>query len=168
MRENGDRDGGVVRAPAVEPLPGRDYARSDTGSVRSVSERARRFIIPSRVAGIVADDCPPDEVFALLDDEYARSLLSATSHEPMTAPELSDQCDMSVSTVYRRLNALEDCGLVTAEHVPDLDGNHKRRYEAHLDTLVVSLDDGDFDVSLRTATRTQEFADAFTDLWEGL
>ena len=86
----------------------------------------------------------------------------------MTAPELSDQCEMSVSTVYRRLNELESCNLVTAHHVPDPDGNHTKRYEAQLDELVVSLDEGEFAVSLQTATRTQEFADAFTDLWEGL
>jgi len=116
----------------------------------------------------VAEDCPPDEVFALLDDEYARSLLSATSHEPMTAPELSDQCDMSKSTVYRRLNKLEDCGLVRAHHVPDADGHHTKQYEAQLDELVVSLEQGNFDVSLQTTTRTEEFADVFTDLWEGL
>jgi predicted transcriptional regulator len=126
------------------------------------------FIIFSYISGVVVEECTPDEVFALLDDEYARSLLSATSHEPMTAPELSNQCDMSVSTVYRRLNKLEDCGLVGAEHVPDPDGNHTKRYEAQLDELVVSLTDGDFAVNLQTATRTQEFADAFTDLWEGL
>lgn len=115
----------------------------------------------------MAEDCPPDQVFALLDDEYARSLLSATSHKPMTASELSDQCDMSVSTVYRRLNKLENCDLVKVEHIPGPDGNHKKRYEAQLDNLVVSLDEGDFDVNLQTTTRTQEFADAFTDLWEG-
>jgi len=116
----------------------------------------------------VADDCDPADVFALLDDEYARSLLAATSHEPMTAPALSDDCEMSLSTVYRRLEALETCGLVTAEVVPDTDGDHRKRYEAQLDELLVTLDDGNFDVSLRTTTRTQEFADAFTDLWEGL
>jgi len=116
----------------------------------------------------VAEDCPPDEVFALLDDAYARSLLSATSHEPMTAPELSDQCEMSKSTVYRRLNKLEECGLVSAVHVPDPDGNQRKRYEAQLDELVVSLDEGEFELNLQTTTRTQEFADAFTDLWEGL
>ena len=116
----------------------------------------------------MAEDCPPDEVFALLDDEYARSLLSATSHEPMTAPELSTQCEMSKSTVYRRLNKLEACGLVRAVHVPDPDGNHRKRYEAKLDELVVRLNDGDFELNLQTTSRTQEFADAFTDLWEGL
>jgi len=86
----------------------------------------------------------------------------------MTAPELSEQCNMSKSTVYRRLNTLEECGLVRATHVPDPDGNHKKRYKSQLDELVVSLDEGEFNVNLQTATQVQEFADAFTDLWEGL
>lgn len=86
----------------------------------------------------------------------------------MTASELSEQCNMSDSTVYRRLNKLEKCGLVRAAYVPDPDGNHKKQYKAQLDELVVSLDEGEFKVNLQTATRAQEFADAFTDLWEGL
>ena len=116
----------------------------------------------------MAEDCPPDEVFALLDDEYARSLLSATSHEPMTAPELNNQFEMSKSTVYRRLNKLEECGLVSVVHVPDPDGNQRKQYEAQLDELTVSLDEGEFELDIQTTTRTQEFADTFTDLWEGL
>ena len=115
----------------------------------------------------MADEPDPADVFALLDDEYARSLLAATSHESMTAPALSDECEMSLSTVYRRLEELEACGLVTAEVVPDPDGDHRKRYEAQLDELLVSLDDGSFDVRLRTTSQTAEFADAFTDLWEG-
>lgn len=72
------------------------------------------------------------------------------------------------STVYRRLEQLEGCGLVGAEVVPDPDGDHRKRYEAQLDELLVSLDDGQFEVSLRTDSSTAEYADAFTDLWEGL
>jgi predicted transcriptional regulator len=116
----------------------------------------------------VADDCPPAEVFGLLDDEYARSLLSATSHRPMTVPELTEQCEMSATTVYRRLNQLERYGLVESEQVPDPDGNHKQRFEAQLDRLVVRLEDGEFNLSVETASTTQQFADAFTDLWEGI
>ena len=116
----------------------------------------------------MAVDYAPADVFALLDDEYARSLLAATSHEPMTVPELSDQCEMSRSTVYRRLNDLEDCGLVTASIIPDSDGNHSKRYEADLEQLTITLTDGDFEVNMSTTTTTQEFADAFSDLWEGL
>ncbi|WP_135303846.1 winged helix-turn-helix domain-containing protein [Haloarcula amylovorans] len=116
----------------------------------------------------MAADCTPADVFALLDDEYARSLLAATSHEPMTATALSDQCEMSLSTVYRRLEELEACGLVSAELTPDSDGDHTNVYEAQLDELRVELDDGGFDVRLKTTSATQRFADAFTDLWEGL
>jgi len=116
----------------------------------------------------VVADCPPADVFALLHDEYARSLLAATSHEPMTAPALRDQCEMSLSTVYRRLEELERCGLVRTEVIPDSDGDHRKEYEAALDELLVSLDDGQFEVSVRTDTATAEYADAFTDLWEGL
>ena len=94
--------------------------------IRWVSELAHRFIILPSVLEVVAADCPPDEVFALLDDEYTRSLLSATSHQPMTAPELCEQCNMSKSTVYRRLNKLEECSLVKAAYIPDPDGHQKK------------------------------------------
>lgn len=137
-------------------------------SVRSVSKRSYRFNIRTCESVTVADNCPPAEVFGLLDDEYARSLLSATSHKPMTVSELSKQCEMSTATVYRRLNKLERCGLIKAEQIPDADGNHKKQFEAQLDRLVVQLDDGEFNLSVETDSTTQEFADVFTDLWEGI
>lgn len=116
----------------------------------------------------VAEDPSPTEVFALLDDDYARALLAATSHRPMTATELSNDCDMSLSTVYRRLDALEHCGLVTARTRLADDGHHVDVYEAQMDELTVCLTDGAFDVSLSVESTTHEFADALVDLWEGL
>ncbi|MDS0222038.1 winged helix-turn-helix domain-containing protein [Haloarcula sp. S1AR25-5A] len=116
----------------------------------------------------MAEDPSPTEVFALLDDEYARALLAATSHRPMTATELSNDCDMSLSTVYRRLDALEDCGLVAARTRLADDGHHPDVYEAQMDELTVCLTDGTFDVSLAVESTTHEFADALVDLWEGL
>ncbi|MBV0900581.1 ArsR/SmtB family transcription factor [Haloarcula salina] len=116
----------------------------------------------------MAEDPSPTEVFALLDDEYARSLLAATSHEPMTATALSDDCEMSRSTVYRRLDALEDCGLVAARTELADDGHHATVYEARMDELTVRLTDGAFDITLAVESTTHEFADALVDLWEGL
>lgn len=116
----------------------------------------------------VAEDPSPTEVFALLDDDYARALLAATSHRPMTATELSNDCDMSLSTVYRRLDALEDCGLVAARTQLADDGHHADVYEAQMDALTVRLTDGTFDVTLSVESKTHEFADALVDLWEGL
>ena len=44
----------------------------------------------------------------------------------------------------------------------------KKQYKAQLDELVISLDGGEFKIDLQTATGAEEFADVFTDLWEGL
>ena len=109
----------------------------------------------------------PLDAFAPLDDEYARSILAALSHEPMTATTLSDHCAMSVTTVYRRLETLETCGFVTSRAVVD-DGHHRERYDIQLEELSVRVADGEFRVTLAAASTTREFADTFTDLWEGL
>jgi predicted ArsR family transcriptional regulator len=110
----------------------------------------------------------PLDVFALLDDEYARSIVAALSYRPMTAETLSDQCEMSLTTAYRRLNRLESCGFVTAETVVDPDGHHATRYDLAFESLELQVTDGEFRVSLSTESTTREYADTFTDLWEGL
>ncbi|SDR14063.1 ArsR/SmtB family transcription factor [Natronobacterium texcoconense] len=116
----------------------------------------------------MVDDCDPADVFALLDDEYARSILAATSQRTMTATELSDQCEMSLSTVYRRTDSLEECGLLEASTEIDPEGNHTTVYSARLQRLTIELEDGTYDVRLAAGSVTREYADAFTDLWEGL
>ncbi len=116
----------------------------------------------------MADDCDPADVFALLDDEYARSILAATSQQPMTATALRDHCEMSISTVYRRTEALESCGLLESDTELDPEGHHRTVYSARLQQLTVELEDGTYTVRMSAGSTTREFADAFTDLWEGL
>jgi len=118
----------------------------------------------------VVDEPDPDplDAFALLDDEYARSILAALSEQPMTATTISDQCDMSLTTVYRRLNRLEQCGFVTSRTDVDPEGHHRKRYEVVFEELQVRIDDGEFEVSFSAASTTMDFADTFTSLWEGL
>jgi len=50
-------------------------------------------------------------VVELLDDEYARAILAATSIEPMSAAQLAERCEASPPTVcYRRLDRLREEG----------------------------------------------------------
>lgn len=86
----------------------------------------------------------------------------------MTATELSDQCGMSLSTVYRRTDALEEAGLLESQTEIDEQGNHTDQYLARLQRLTIELNEGTYDVTLSTESLTHEFANAFTDLWEGL
>jgi predicted transcriptional regulator len=82
---------------------------------------------------------PPDDLFDLLDDQYARTILEATRDEARRARELIELCDASKPTVYRRLNRLEDAGLVTARQTYDPDGHHCQVFRATLDEIVVDV-----------------------------
>lgn len=109
----------------------------------------------------------PLDAFALLDDEYARTLIAALSHQPMTATTLSDQCNMSLTTVYRRLERLQRAGFVTSETIIDESGHHKDRYKLQFEELRVRIVDGEFRVRFSAASLSEDFADTFTNLLEG-
>lgn len=111
------------------------------------------------------EDRDPSELFALLDDEYARTILTETSDRAMSARTLSDRCDASLPTIYRRLDRLKECGLIGERTEIAPDGNHYNIYEARLQRLEVTLEDGDLTVEV---TADEDVADKFTRLWEGL
>jgi len=115
----------------------------------------------------VSEDCSPNEVFALLDDEYARAILTATSTQPMSAKTLSEECDASLPTVYRRADRLIECGLLAERTEVVEDGHHYSVYEARLDRLTVELDDGELHVDVEE-TPADDVADRFTDMWEDI
>lgn len=104
------------------------------------------------VAGLLADDC-------------ARTILEATATEPMSAEELSDRCDVSTPTVYRRLETLREQDLIDERTHPDEDGHHYKEYAARLDRIVVELTDDGFRLRL---TRRDRMADRFTRFVEGM
>ncbi len=106
-----------------------------------------------------------DELFALLDDEYARSILIATSVEPLSADALAERCDASEPTIYRRIDRLETFDLVESTQQLDPDGHHYKTYAARLERVTIDLDDGDLTVAV---DRTEDAADRFTRLYEEL
>ena len=120
---------------------------------------------PSRELWGVPGDEPPAELFALLDDEYARAILAATSREPMSAPTLAEVCDASRSTVYRRIERLKDLDLVAETTDPDVDGYHRHVYAARFRGLSVELVDGEYRLSV---DRLDHPADRFTEMWESI
>ena len=87
-----------------------------------------------------AVDLPPSDLLELLDDEYARAILEHTAEEARSARELVSTLSASRATVYRRLNRLEDAGLVEHRTRYDPDGHHRKTFRATLDSVTVSLD----------------------------
>lgn len=100
-----------------------------------------------------------------LADDVARAVLAETSVEPMTVNELAERVDASKPTIYRRVQRLEDHGLLEATVEPDVDGHHEKAFAASFDRLTVDLDDGSYAYDLR---RTEPMADRLTRFVEQL
>lgn len=112
----------------------------------------------------VREEVPVERIAALLEDSTARTILTETSQQPMSASTLSERCEVSRPTVYRRLDDLRDCGLLLEQTEIDPDaGHHRTLYATNLQQLNIELRDGGFTVSI---SRREPPADRFTRLIE--
>jgi predicted transcriptional regulator len=93
----------------------------------------------------------PIELLSLLDDEHTLALLQAIQTEAKSARALSEECDASRPTIYRRLNSLEEFGLVRSEWSFDADGHHRTMYESTLETVTVDIEDDGFSAQVATS-----------------
>jgi DNA-binding transcriptional ArsR family regulator len=104
-------------------------------------------------------------LFQVFADEYSRSILLAADEEPRTAKDLSELCDVSLTTVYRRLSTLQEHDLVTVHSTIGSGGEHKQLFETTIEAFHVEISEGDLELSVETRN---ELADNFTTLWETL
>ena len=110
-------------------------------------------------------DQPIEEVLDTIGDEHARDVLAAISVEPKSAKELAEECDLSLPTVYRRLEMLDEYDLVTDRTLVAEDGNHFKVYESNFESTVISLEDDEYRVRIY---REENLPDRFSQLWDDL
>lgn len=106
------------------------------------------------------------EVYSLLDDEYARRILVATYEETRSASALSEACDASEATVYRRLDRLREQDLVEGVQRVDPEEGPREVYAARLDRVAIDLTGEGFDIEIDYIEETA--ADRLTRLYEEL
>lgn len=90
----------------------------------------------------------PEDLLALLDDEYTQAILEAIQAEAKPARALAEECNISRPTVYRRLNTLEDAGLVKSGIRISTDGHHRSVFEATVDAFTVKIEANGLSVSV--------------------
>lgn len=117
---------------------------------------------------LVPEDCDVETIEtigALLENATARTILQKTSQNPMTARTLSDHCEASQPTVYRKLDELRECGLLVERTQPDpQEGHHRTVYATNLRRIVVHVKEGTIDVQI---DRQEDIADRLTRFIEG-
>ena len=111
------------------------------------------------------DDRSIEEILDTIGDQHARRLLAAISREPKDAKELAEECDLSLPTVYRRIEMLDEYDLITDETLVAEDGNHYKVYQSNFESTVISLEDDEYKVRIY---REENLPDRFSQLWDEL
>ena len=129
-------------------------------------KRPAVYTVAGAHVGTVSEEPSVEALLSALDDEYARRILTATDQRPMSAKQLSEACDASLPTIYRRIDRLSELNLLTERPEFRDEGRHYSVYEATLDRVVIDLDDGELNISM--ATEPTDAADRFTEMWEDI
>ena len=108
------------------------------------------------------DNSQSAALFELFADDYSREILLAADEAPQTAKELSQRCDASLATIYRRISTLQEHDLIRVHSTVGSGGEHKQLFETTIETLHVAISDGELELSVETR---DELADNFTTLW---
>ncbi|WP_440766121.1 helix-turn-helix domain-containing protein [Natronorubrum sp. DTA7] len=87
-------------------------------------------------------------VLGALDDDACRAILEATSEESLTATELSEQCEIPMSTAYRKVEKLTEADLVEERVRINTSGKHATEYRKCFDDVLVSVDGGDIAIEM--------------------
>ncbi|WP_242406259.1 ArsR/SmtB family transcription factor [Halostagnicola larsenii] len=99
-------------------------------------------------------DIEIEATLSLCSDEYAMEILEALKRGPSTAAQLRECCDGSRVTIYRRLNSLEDAGLIGSRVKLQCDGNHCKLYYPVVDRITIAITDDGFDTEVHCLEET--------------
>lgn len=103
------------------------------------------------------------EAFEALADSDCREIIEALD-SPMTADEVSDACDIPLSTTYRKVKILREATLLNEQVEVRTDGKHTNTYTVDFERVCAVIDDEhglDVEVS-RPETRDERLE----SLWE--
>lgn len=110
----------------------------------------------------MSTDHRADELLDLLGEERVRQILAATSRDPLSAKELSEECDVALSTIYRRVEDMVANDLLVEQTQIETDGSHHSVYEANVDHVDVDIEDGTIDIKMDIR---EDAAQRFSRIW---
>ena len=96
------------------------------------------------------EDADQEAILSLLSDEYARRLLDALGSQSLSARELIDRMDASRATVYRRLDRLEEAGIVESSMEIHPEGHHRKQFRVTVDGVNLAFEPEGVTVNVTT------------------
>lgn len=110
---------------------------------------------------------PPttQEILDAIESEDARRVLALASLEPVSARDLDDELDVSLTTIYRHTDEFTDLEFLTETTEITPDGDHYSSYETAVRTISFTVSDGEFEATVRFR---EDVVDRFSRLWRSL
>lgn len=87
----------------------------------------------------IAAEKPIQELLDVLDDADCRAILDVTSDDALSANEVSEACELPLSTTYRKLDLLTSVGLLEERTRIRRSGKHASEYLRSVTDVVVSI-----------------------------
>ncbi len=95
-------------------------------------------------------------VLAALTDDDCRDIVESLT-SPMSAQEISETCDIPLSTTYRKVNMLSEANLVEERIDIRRGSKHTKRYEPNFEAVRISLtEEGNLDIDVDTGEEDAE------------
>jgi len=104
----------------------------------------------------------PDPVSVLdcLGDEYSVRILSALTEREMSAKGISDELDIPIATVYRRIEELDEAGLIEYEgKALTQEDKRVKVYRSYIDELRVFFEPDEPQVEMKKYSEAQRSID---------
>lgn len=97
----------------------------------------------------VVEDGKATKLLDALDDDDCRTILAATTGEALSANEISEACELPLSTAYRKLDILTEVGLIEERTRIGTSGKHASEFIRLVEDVTVSITaDGDATLEL--------------------
>lgn len=90
----------------------------------------------------LTDESDIEHLLGTLEDPDCRAIMEATSTEALSASELSEDCDLPLSTTYRKVDQLTEVGVLEEQVRLSRSGQHTSEYVLQVDHIELSVDPG--------------------------
>lgn len=97
---------------------------------------------------LIQDELRKDEILEVLSDRYSRIILETTRDMPKSAQEIGKECQVPISTIYRRLQDLHDAKLVEVSGSISDDGKKFFMYKSKVQEIATTFNGSAIQVSL--------------------
>lgn len=115
---------------------------------------ALRFADETPTEETVDDTETAQDLLDVFQDPDCRAILEATTDEALSATEISETCDLPLSTAYRKLELLSETDVLAERTRIRRSGKHASEYVRRVEDVTISVtDDGAVEL---TVTRRED------------